>query len=57
MISYLKQGKSVEAKAQIDSQVRSTVENIIADVERRGDAAVRECIPRNSTNGIPRRCA
>ena len=41
MISYLKQGKSVEAKAQIDSQVRSTVENIIADVERRGDAAVR----------------
>lgn len=41
MISYLKKGKSVEAKAEIDSQVRSTVENIIADVERRGDAAVR----------------
>ncbi|MHB8667527.1 MAG: histidinol dehydrogenase [Burkholderiales bacterium] len=41
MISYLKKGKSVEAKAEIDSQVRSTVENIIAEVERRGDAAVR----------------
>jgi sulfopropanediol 3-dehydrogenase len=41
MIKHLKQGKSVEAKAEIDSQVRSTVENIIADVERRGDAAVR----------------
>ena len=41
MISHLKQGKSVEAKAQIDSQVRGTVENIIADVEQRGDAAVR----------------
>lgn len=41
MISHLKQGKSVEAKAEIDSQVRGTVESIIADVERRGDAAVR----------------
>ena len=41
MIKHLKKGKSVEAKAEIDSQVRSTVENIIADVERRGDAAVR----------------
>ena len=41
MISHLKKGKSVEAKAEIDSQVRGTVESIIADVERRGDAAVR----------------
>ena len=41
MISHLKQGKSAEARAEIDSQVRGTVENIIADVERRGDAAVR----------------
>jgi sulfopropanediol 3-dehydrogenase len=41
MIKHLKTGKSVEAKAEIDSQVRSTVEGIIADVERRGDAAVR----------------
>ena len=41
MISHLKQGKSVEAKAEIDGKVRGTVENIIADVEQRGDAAVR----------------
>jgi sulfopropanediol 3-dehydrogenase len=41
MISHLKQGKSAAAKAEIDSQVRGTVEDIIADVERRGDAAVR----------------
>jgi sulfopropanediol 3-dehydrogenase len=41
MINYLKQGKSAEAKAEIDSQVRGTVEGIIVDVERRGDAAVR----------------
>ena len=41
MIKHLKKGKSVEAKAEIDSQVRSTVEGIIADVEQRGDAAVR----------------
>ena len=41
MISHLKKGKSVEAKAEINSQVRGTVEAIIADVEQRGDAAVR----------------
>ena len=41
MIKHLKIGKSVEAKAEIDGQVRATVENIIADVEQRGDAAVR----------------
>ena len=42
MVEYLKKGKSVEAKAEIDSQVRSTVENIIADIQKRGDTAVRE---------------
>ncbi len=41
MIKILKHGKSVEAKAEIDTQVRSTVEGIIADVGQRGDAAVR----------------
>ncbi len=41
MIKYLKKGKSVEAKAEIDTQVRTTVEGIIADIERRGEAAVR----------------
>jgi len=42
MIKYLKKGKSVEAKAEIDAQVRNTVESIIADVQKRGEAAVRE---------------
>ena len=41
MINHLKKGKSVEAKQEIHGQVRSTVEEIIADVEQRGDAAVR----------------
>jgi len=41
MISYLKRGKSVEAKAALNTQVRSTVEQILADIEQRGDQAVR----------------
>jgi sulfopropanediol 3-dehydrogenase len=39
---YLKRGKSIEAKAEIGSQIRNTVESIIKDIESRGDAAVRE---------------
>ncbi|HSI58267.1 MAG TPA: histidinol dehydrogenase [Ideonella sp.] len=42
MIQYLKQGKPAQAKADINTQVRSTVEAILADIEARGDAAVRE---------------
>jgi sulfopropanediol 3-dehydrogenase len=42
MIQYIKQGKSKAAKVQIGDQVRSTVEAIIADIEKRGDEAVRE---------------
>lgn len=42
MIQHLKQGKPVEQKGQIDSQVRTTVEGILADIEQRGDLAVRE---------------
>ena len=42
MIQILKQGKSVQAKADINAQVRSTVEAILADIETRGDAAVGE---------------
>jgi sulfopropanediol 3-dehydrogenase len=41
MINHLKKGKSVEAKEEIQGQVRSTVEGIITDVGQRGDAAVR----------------
>ena len=42
MAEYLKRGASAEAKATNDRQVRDTVEAILADVEARGDDAVRE---------------
>jgi sulfopropanediol 3-dehydrogenase len=42
MVEYLKKGKSVEAKAEINSQIRSTVESIISEIQMNGDAAVRE---------------
>lgn len=42
MIRVLKQGISAADDAAEQAKVRSTVESVIADVERRGDAAVRE---------------
>ena len=42
MISYLKRGKSAADVAEEDGKVRQTVEELLADIERRGDAAVRE---------------
>jgi sulfopropanediol 3-dehydrogenase len=42
MIKHLKASKPIEAKAEIATQVRATVEQIIADIASRGDAAVRE---------------
>ena len=42
MIRYLKQGASEEEKFAADRKVRQTVEAILDDVMRRGDAAVRE---------------
>ena len=42
MIEYLKRGKPQEARAEIDTQVRATVEAIIADVAQSGEAAVRK---------------
>jgi hypothetical protein len=39
LVQYLKQGKSVAGKAETDRQIRGTVESIIRDIERRGDAA------------------
>src|SRR6056300_212182 len=42
MIQYLKEGRSAaDAKAD-QSKVRQTVEQILAEIESRGDAAVRE---------------
>ena len=42
MAEYLKRGATAEAKATSDRKVRDTVESILADIETRGDAAVRE---------------
>ncbi|RXR30739.1 histidinol dehydrogenase [Sphingobium fluviale] len=42
MAVYLKRGATAEAKADRDRSVRDTVEAILADIEARGDEAVRE---------------
>ncbi|KIC47383.1 histidinol dehydrogenase [Ruegeria sp. ANG-S4] len=41
-IQYLKSGKPAEARAEDDAKVRKVVEATLADIETRGDAAVRE---------------
>ena len=42
MAEYLKRGKPAEARAEDDAKVRATVEGILAGIEARGDAAIRE---------------
>jgi sulfopropanediol 3-dehydrogenase len=42
MIRYLKRGTTEEEKFEADRKVRATVEGILDDVMRRGDAAVRD---------------
>ena len=42
MARYIKRGATAEAKAATNRQVRDTVESILADIEARGDAAVRD---------------
>ncbi|MGP1354960.1 histidinol dehydrogenase [Roseicyclus sp.] len=42
MAEYLKRGKPAEERAEDDAKVRAAVEGILADIEARGDAAVRE---------------
>jgi sulfopropanediol 3-dehydrogenase len=42
MAEWLKRGSGVAARAAADRQVRETVEAILADVEKRGDEAVRD---------------
>ncbi|MFM6853796.1 MAG: histidinol dehydrogenase, partial [Sphingopyxis sp.] len=39
---WLKRGATAQAKADTDRKVRDTVEGILADIEARGDAAVRD---------------
>jgi len=42
MARFLKRGRDADAVAEDDAKVRATVENILADIKARGDAAVRE---------------
>ena len=42
MARYLKKGKVAAEVAERDAKVRATVEGILAEIEERGDAAVRE---------------
>lgn len=42
MAKYLKRGKDAAQRAEDDSKVRATVESILADIEKRGDDAVRD---------------
>lgn len=42
MANYLKRGRSADLKADDDASTRQIVESILADIEKRGDAAVRE---------------
>jgi sulfopropanediol 3-dehydrogenase len=42
MAHYLKRGATAQSKADTDRQVRANVEEILADISTRGDAAVRD---------------
>ena len=42
MARWLKEAITVEERKEIDEQVRSVVENSLADIESCGDEAVRE---------------
>jgi sulfopropanediol 3-dehydrogenase len=41
-VTYLKHSKSDDARSEDDAAVRASVETILADIEARGDAAVRD---------------
>ena len=53
MIRFLKEGVSAEAAHELDAQVRATVETILADIESRGDDAVRELSDRFDSYSPP----
>ncbi len=42
MITHLKEGKPADERAEDDAKVREVVESTLAEIEARGDAAVRE---------------
>ena len=51
-IRTIKKGKTVEQKADADAKVQETVRGILADIQTRGDDAVRE-LSQKFDNGIP----
>ena len=53
MIRFLKEGISAEAANELDAQVRATVETILADIDSRGDDAVRELSERFDSYSPP----
>jgi sulfopropanediol 3-dehydrogenase len=42
MAKHLKRSRTAGQRAEDDTKVRATVEGILGDIEKRGDAAVRE---------------
>ncbi len=42
MANWLKKGAAAEAKAEVDRKVRDIVESTLADIELRGDSAIRD---------------
>ena len=42
MAKFLKRGRDAAQRAEDDTKVRNTVEGLLADIEKRGDAVVRE---------------
>ena len=51
MPRWLKRGMDAGAIKAADAKVRETVEGILAQVDERKDAAIRELSERNSTSG------
>ena len=54
MAEWLKRGTMADQKAATDAKVRETVETVLADIEARGDAAVRELSIK--FDGLDREC-
>jgi sulfopropanediol 3-dehydrogenase len=52
-ITHLKRGKPESERAEDDAKVRSTVEEVLADIAARGDAAVRDLSQKFDNYGPP----
>ena len=52
MIKTIKSGISADAAADMDAKVKATVEDILADIDTRGDDAVRELTVAYALQGV-----